>query len=417
MTPDRRRWAVGYLISTWSLSIVRACRIAGLSRRAWYRPDPVVRLAAVDAPVIDALNEIIEKHGRWGFWKCYYRLRILGRKWNHKRIWRVYKAMKLNQKRRTKRRLPEREPAPLGVPPEVNNTWSFDFMSDTLYSGRRFRVLNIIDEGVREALDILDGSIAMHEDKIRQTAFFDVNKIRVPHMFVTIHRNAPRVKEFLESVKYADISVLDFDEITHSELNSYNFIARNFAASLDESEKKKQNAYELISNYTLQFFNTHLKNDPSAKSFLKQDSPAKDLLSITRKESLPLPQTQEEFFAIITDKDFETAYNIYKEIKNRDAAYQIFEPFEMTVLADRLFKAGREEDAIKAAKLRVEAYPNDYLSYEWVANIYYKMKDWQNALEYFSTAYGMALREKRTPEILSELDFYRKRIESVKSNL
>lgn len=43
----------------------------------------------------------------------------------------------------------------MGVPAEVNNTWSFDFMSDTLYSGLRFRVLNIIDEGVREALDIV----------------------------------------------------------------------------------------------------------------------------------------------------------------------------------------------------------------------------------------------------------------------
>jgi len=28
-------------------------------------------------------------------------------------------------------------------------------MSDALYSGMRFRVLNIIDEGVREALDIV----------------------------------------------------------------------------------------------------------------------------------------------------------------------------------------------------------------------------------------------------------------------
>jgi putative transposase len=63
--------------------------------------------------------------------------------------------MKLNQKRRTKRRLPERIPAPLDVPAEVNNSWSFDFMSDTLYSGLRYRVLNIIDEGVREALEIV----------------------------------------------------------------------------------------------------------------------------------------------------------------------------------------------------------------------------------------------------------------------
>lgn len=143
------------MIGIWSLSIARACGIAGLSRRAWYRKDPEERRAIKDGPVIEALSEIIGEHGRWGFWLCFHRLRMLGHKWNHKRVWRVYKAMKLNQKRRTKKRLPLREPASLDVPAKVNDTWSFDFMSDTLYSGLRFRVLNIIDEGVREALEIV----------------------------------------------------------------------------------------------------------------------------------------------------------------------------------------------------------------------------------------------------------------------
>ena len=143
------------MVKVWMLSIARACQAAGLSRRAWYRKDRSEEVDKRDAPVIEALNELIEKHSRWGFWMCFHRLRNLGHKWNHKRVWRIYKAMKLNLKRRTKRRLPERIPAPLAVPAAVNNSWSFDFVSDTLYSGTRFRVLNIIDEGVREALDIV----------------------------------------------------------------------------------------------------------------------------------------------------------------------------------------------------------------------------------------------------------------------
>lgn len=47
-----------------------------------------------------------------------------------------------------------RERQPLTVQPTVNHSWSLDFMSDTLYSGKRFRTLNIIDEGVRECLGI-----------------------------------------------------------------------------------------------------------------------------------------------------------------------------------------------------------------------------------------------------------------------
>jgi putative transposase len=93
-----------------------------------------------------------------------FTVRNLGHRWNDKRVWRI---MGLNLKRRAKKYLPERNPAPLDVPAEVNYSWSFDFMSDSLYSGRRFRVLNIIDEGVREALDIVVGTSITAERVVR----------------------------------------------------------------------------------------------------------------------------------------------------------------------------------------------------------------------------------------------------------
>ena len=43
---------------------------------------------------------------------------------------------------------------PLDVIPQPNAVWAVDFMSDTLYGGRRFRTLNLLDEGVREVLAI-----------------------------------------------------------------------------------------------------------------------------------------------------------------------------------------------------------------------------------------------------------------------
>ena len=68
--------------------------------------------------------------------------------------------MRLNQKLRTKKRFPERTPAPLDIPAQLSHTWSFDFMSDSLYSGQRYCVLNILEAGVREALDtVVDTSI------------------------------------------------------------------------------------------------------------------------------------------------------------------------------------------------------------------------------------------------------------------
>lgn len=107
------------------------------------------------------MNAKVERHPRWGFWKCHGRLRLDGHLWNHKRTYRVYKALNLNLPRRTKRRLPKRVQQPMSVDVRMNAEWSLDSMSDTLYRGsRRFRTLNIIDEGVREALAIvIDTSI------------------------------------------------------------------------------------------------------------------------------------------------------------------------------------------------------------------------------------------------------------------
>lgn len=75
--------------------------------------------------------------------------------WNHKRVWRIYQALGLNLPRRKKKRIPTRPPQPIEVPRAANVVWALDFMSDALYRGRRFRTLNILDEGVREALDIV----------------------------------------------------------------------------------------------------------------------------------------------------------------------------------------------------------------------------------------------------------------------
>jgi putative transposase len=69
-----------------------------LSRAAYYRPGAPA--AERDAKVIEALNALVEKHPCRGFWKYFKALKRQGRGFNHKRVYRVYCAMGLNQKRR-----------------------------------------------------------------------------------------------------------------------------------------------------------------------------------------------------------------------------------------------------------------------------------------------------------------------------
>lgn len=107
-----------------------------------------------DRDLQTALTDLTTKHVAIGFWQCCYRLWNKGHWWNHKRIYRVYTDMKLNIRRRAKRRLPQRVKQPLIVPSEPNQVWSIDFMSDSLVDGRRYRLFNVIDDFNRESLAI-----------------------------------------------------------------------------------------------------------------------------------------------------------------------------------------------------------------------------------------------------------------------
>jgi len=80
---------------------------------------------------MQALQTVVEQHGRWGFGTCFDRLRLDGAWWNPKRI-----------------------RQPLVAPQGLNDSWAIDFMTDTRYNGHRVRTVNVIDEGNREALAI-----------------------------------------------------------------------------------------------------------------------------------------------------------------------------------------------------------------------------------------------------------------------
>lgn len=104
--------------------------------------------------MILALQQLADAHPVYGFRKLQALLRREGKVWNHKKVYRIYKLLQLNKKRRGKRRLPARVKQPLLQQAELNSSWSMDFMSDSLASGNRFRTLNVLDDCNREALVI-----------------------------------------------------------------------------------------------------------------------------------------------------------------------------------------------------------------------------------------------------------------------
>lgn len=150
VSPADRREVVSLLLEE-GCNVSRACRTVDISRSSFrYQRKP-----KDDSAVEALLDTLVSKHPTIGLWNCHYRLRNRGEhRINHKRLRRVYRAMKLHIRRRAKRRLPARIKLPLSIPTAPGQCWSLDFMSDALSDGRKFRVLNIIDDYNRESLKI-----------------------------------------------------------------------------------------------------------------------------------------------------------------------------------------------------------------------------------------------------------------------
>jgi putative transposase len=105
-----------------------------------------------DRLIQDALTDMVGRHPSIGFRQSFEQFRDAGKGWNHKRVKRVYREMNLNVRRRAKRRLPVRVKQPLIAPAGINQTWSLNFISDSLVDGRKFCVLNVMDDFNRESL-------------------------------------------------------------------------------------------------------------------------------------------------------------------------------------------------------------------------------------------------------------------------
>lgn len=121
--------------------------MAGLQRSVWY-----YRSHKDDEEVINKLQWLANLYPTRGFDDYYGKIRNEGLTWNRKRVLRVYRRIKLSLRRKHKRRLPGRVKEPLQRAMQPNESYSMDFMSDALTTGRKLRVLKVMDDFTRESL-------------------------------------------------------------------------------------------------------------------------------------------------------------------------------------------------------------------------------------------------------------------------
>ena len=148
----------------------QACALAGIDprvyRRAPTRPE--------DAVLRARLKDLSSERRRFGYplagrrlpaiavrRRLHVLLRREGWQVNWKKLYRIYKEEGLTVRKRGGRKRALGTRAPMTIPQGPNQRWSLDFVSDSLSCGRRFRILNVIDDFSRECLAaVVDTSLS-----------------------------------------------------------------------------------------------------------------------------------------------------------------------------------------------------------------------------------------------------------------
>ncbi|MBX5182404.1 IS3 family transposase [Rhizobium sp. NZLR5] len=146
--PAAKREGVMHLKAVMGLSERRACQIISADRKS-------VRYRSSRPPEVELrakLRDLANERRRFGYRRLFVLLRRDGEPSGVNRIYRLYREEGLSVRKRKARRRAVGTRAPILVEAKANARWSLDFVHDQFACGRRFRILNVVDDVTRECL-------------------------------------------------------------------------------------------------------------------------------------------------------------------------------------------------------------------------------------------------------------------------
>jgi len=142
----------------------RACGLVGLHPKT-YR---YASKRTGDEELRAKLRELASQRRRFGYRRLGLMLKRQGIRLNRKKLYRLYKEERLSVSRRGGRKRALGTRAPMAIPQDRNLRWSLDFVMDTLVSGRRFRILTVVDDFTRECLGLVVDTSLTGERVVRE---------------------------------------------------------------------------------------------------------------------------------------------------------------------------------------------------------------------------------------------------------
>lgn len=239
----------------------------------------------------------------------------------------------------------------------------------------------------------LDGSIASHQDKAQQTAWFDISAMRVPYLIYSASDTLEKHVRFLDKVRYAPVTHVHLGKMNHSDFQSFRYVLSKFRGEADNSADIRV-GYETIVNQTSAFFDwCFSRNARELSAFAPDPISETGNYSVTTRAALAPPPSEAEFFALVRREGAAKGRTIFDEFRSHDPELTMFDIQGLAEVGFEVFDAGKQNEGIEVLKLLVDAFPHDYKPHGYLGSLYQDSGDAQSALSQYGIALGMALND------------------------
>ncbi|WP_153304659.1 IS3 family transposase [Trichlorobacter lovleyi] len=243
LKPAQRRNLVRHLHLSYGVSERRSCDVVLLCRGS-YR---YVHHGKDDSALRLRIRQIAETRIRYGYLRIHTLLRREGWHVNHKRVYRIYCEECLNLRRkRPRRRVSAAHRANRPVASSLNDSWSMDFVADSLFNGRRFRALTVVDNWSRQCLAIRVDQAMKGDDVV--DAMSELTQIRNCPKRIFLDNGSEFISKSLDRWAYENGVTLDFSRpgkpTDNALIESFNGSFRdeclsvNWFLSMDDARQK-----------------------------------------------------------------------------------------------------------------------------------------------------------------------------------
>lgn len=266
----------------------------------------------------------------------------------------------------------------------------------------------------------LDGSERYNPDLLKESAFFEMDKVNIPYLHMA-QKAIP--EEFLISDQIdpsLNTNFLLFDELTQSEAFKMRFhhlrhaqfttmgvLFDNRDPRQDKSDAEIIQSHQLLAKYSLNFLDSYLKNNSEASAFLQDEVSDNgidsNLISIERKSAPETSFTFADFNMLARAQEYQDLSELYSSVKTTYPELEIPEGNLNTIGLQLIFNPKTSAQAIRVFNFAATLYPNSANLYDSMAEAYLFLGDREKAISAFEKSLELNPQNQNAINRIKEL--------------